>query len=517
MRGVSGGTLTSLLLFLLAPTVSGNGWDFTPSVSLREIYSDNIGLSEDDPQSDWVTELTPGFNLRGSNDWLKLNMTASSQNLYYRDAAVADGDHFQSNPQLQLQSTSTLVPNFFFIDLGGNAGQRLVSSGTRGSYDNIALSGDQADYYSYSVAPYIRYRSRAGISFEARAERGVSEFDRDSDALTEDLNDTVSENYRVRLDNSAMVSQLHWSLSGSRRYLDRQASDLIDPDYRSSQLDVSYQVSGTWSLIGRAGRTENTLGGFDTERNGNYSAGGFRWTPNRRFNMSAMTGDRYSDTDLNWQPSRRTNISLGYRDTDIGVVSGPSWRANVRFRGRRLSSTLSYNEEVTNEQQIVLDGELLLPILDPDGNIVVDPVTLLPILIRVPNYVLANDEFERHRGVWTVTWKGRRGNINLSVNREQRRYLLRQELDNDSIGAALNLSWPVAGGVSLLAQYREQQGEFISDGGEEDFRLASLGLRFDLSSRSYASLTVQQVDQDSARGFRSYEEGRVIAELNMRF
>ncbi|NQD35584.1 TIGR03016 family PEP-CTERM system-associated outer membrane protein [Permianibacter sp. IMCC34836] len=517
MRGARPFALSLLPLFLLVPAAQAGHWDFTPTISLREIYSDNIGLSETDPQSDWVTELTPGFTLRGQSDAFRMNLNASSQNLYYHDAAIADGDHTQSNPQLTLSSTTTLLPSLFYVDIGGSAGQRLVSDSNRGSYDNIALSGDRTDYSTYTIAPYLRHRARNGIFFEARAERGVSEFDRDDPNRNDVLHDATTENYRVRLDNQAMNTGLHWSVVGTRRYIDRKSETLADPDFRSAQIDLSYQLSTTLAVLGRAGRSESELGGFDSDRNGDYSAGGFQWSPNRRFNLSALAGSGYSDAEMNWKPSRRTDFSLGYRDTDIGLVAGPSWRASAKFRGRSLTSSLSYNEEVTTEQQLVLDHTEFVPFIDQNGNPVIDPVTHQVLGQNVNFFAIADDEFERHRGALSTVWKARRATINLTLSKEDRQYLVRDELDNESYGGAINFSWPLAAGTSLLSQYREQHGEFTSDGAKEDFQLASLGLRIDLSKRSYTSLSVQKVQQDSDRGGRSYDEGRVIAELNMQF
>lgn len=516
MPGARPHILSLLPLFLLVPAAQAGHWDFTPAVSLREIYSDNIGLSETDPQADWVTELTPGFTLRGQSDAFKMSMNASSQNLYYHDADVVDGDHTQSNPQLSLSTTTTLLPSLFFIDIGGTAGQRLVSDSNRGSYDNVALSGDRTDYSTYTIAPYLRHRARNGIFFEARAERGVSEFDRDDPNRDDVLHDATTENYRARIDNQAMTTSLHWSLVGTRRYIDRKSETLADPDFRTAELDLSYQLSTTLAVLARAGRSESELGGFDSERNGDYSAGGFRWSPNRRFNLSALAGSGYGDAEMNWKPSRRTDFSLGYRDTDIGLIAGPSWRASAKFKGRSLTSTLSYNEEVTTEQQLILDRQEWVPVLDDEGNQVVDPVLGAQWELQ-SYYALADDEFERHRGSLSLLWKARRATVNVALSKEDRHYLVRSELDNEGVGGSITINWPLGSGSSLQSQYREQRGEFTSDGAEEVFQLASLGLRIDLSKRSYTSLSLQRVEQDSGRGGRSYDEGRVIAELNMQF
>lgn len=507
----------ALLLLSGSTAVHAERWEFTPTLMLREIYSDNIALVETDPQADWVTEVTPGFALRGQNDLLRLNFSANAQNLYYRDGAANDGDKSQSNPQLQLSSTTTLIPGFLYFDANGNAGQRIISQNSQLSYDNIALSGDRTDYASYTLAPYIKFQSRSGINLEARAERGVNRYDSEAAESDDYLSDANSENYRFVLDNSAMLTGLHWRLYANRRYLDREDDELSDPDFRQAQLDLSYQASGALALIARAGRSENTLGGYDNDRNGNYSAGGFRWSPSRRLNLSVMSGSNYRDAEINWKPSRRTDLMVGYRDSDVGLIIGPSWRASFKMRGRQIYSTLGYDEEVTTEQQLVLDGTETVPLRDPQGNIVIDPVTNQPIIVIRNRYAIADDEFERHRATFTLGWQGRKSLIALTASQEERTYLLRSELDSTAESLGLNVKFPVGGGLDWVGQYRAQRNTFTEDAAEEFFWLASLGLRMNFSSRSYAALTVQQAEQDSERDSRSYEEGRVIAEMNMRF
>jgi len=130
---------------------------------------------------------------------------------------------------------------------------------------------------------------------------------------------------------------------------------------------------------------------------------------------------------------------------------------------------------------------------------------------------ITDDEFERHRGTFTLAWQGRSGNITLTASSEDRQYLIRNELDGQADAVALSVKWPVGGGLDLVSQLREQRNVFSEDSGEERFSLASLGLRMNFSQRSYAALTVQQAEQDSERDARSYEEGRVIAEVFLQF
>ncbi len=506
-----------LLVLILAPvSASAGDLEVTPSVSLREIYSDNIELSDTQPVDDWVTEISPAVNVRGHSDQLDFNLYGAVQMLYYLGAEANNGDHTEINPSLALRSTTTGVKNLLFLDLNASAGQRLVSDDAKHTYDNINISGDRSDYFTYTVAPYIENETRSGIYTTLRAEYGANNYD--SEGNREDaLNDTETSLYRGRIDNQQMATRFHWTIGASDRYVDYASDSQSDSNYREGQLDLSYDFSSHFSLIGRAGATENDLSGYDSQYNGDYSAAGLRWTPNRRFWLSAMSGNDYEDAEFNWKPSRRTDINVGYRDSSVGLVRGPSWRADMKFKGRRFGSTFRYSEEVTTEQLLMQDGDVLIPIFDDEGNIVTDPISGLPLFTIEPFYAIVDDDFQRNRAVLTFFWRSRGGNITLTLADEERLYLERTFLDSEGEDVVLAIDWPLTGSYHLKAQYRDLHTRYTQTGLLEDFLLYSFGIRNEFSERSYASLSLQHADRVSQRDLQSYEEARITAEFVLQF
>jgi putative beta-barrel porin BBP2 len=70
------GCFLLILLFSFSPTAFAKyHFDFTPSISVSEVYDDNIYLSSTNERSDYITTVTPGFNLNilSENNHLELS------------------------------------------------------------------------------------------------------------------------------------------------------------------------------------------------------------------------------------------------------------------------------------------------------------------------------------------------------------------------------------------------------------------------------------------------------------
>ena len=73
------------MLLLSSHSVAAE-WKITPSLDLRETYSDNIRLApQGNEQSDFVTQINPGISLTGTGPRLKVNASYVMQNLFYAE------------------------------------------------------------------------------------------------------------------------------------------------------------------------------------------------------------------------------------------------------------------------------------------------------------------------------------------------------------------------------------------------------------------------------------------------
>ena len=79
--------LIFLLLLLVRPQASFAQWrtELTPSVSVGELYDDNIYLDSTDEKSDYITTVTPGLNLNVLSEHSQLELAYAPTFVWYAE------------------------------------------------------------------------------------------------------------------------------------------------------------------------------------------------------------------------------------------------------------------------------------------------------------------------------------------------------------------------------------------------------------------------------------------------
>lgn len=486
----------------------------SPRVSVRGIYTDNVFLDEENEQDDFVIEIKPGIHWSQRSRQFNMDMDLEAQILGYTQNENEDGDNVVVNPKFSLSSTTTLINRYLFLDVDGDYGQRLTALNQRASFDNIALTGDRSDYYSYRLSPYLQHRTGGGIEYLLRAEYSTVNFDLDDEQGEERLNDADTERYIVNINNGASGSRFTWGLSGTESTIERANETAPQSEFRSASANLGYRLSSHWSVIAQGGYSENFINGVERGINGEYYAGGVSWFPTPRLTLSALYGDKYTQGSLRWQPSRRTEVELVARESDIGINTGESQSVNVRWRGRRSQLYARYDESITNEQILIVEGETLIPIVDPDGNPIIDPSTGNPLVIPIGNFALVEDDFLRERGEIGFMYDGRRLRTSISVYQETREYLNRVTLNGDTVGTNITATIPVVAGWSFVGRVNLRDTEYDSDGAKETITMFRAGMEQMLSPKSKWGIYWQFSEQESDRAELAvnFEENRLVAE-----
>lgn len=119
-----------------------------------ETATDNVGLSEKNRESDWITDIAPGITINGRGDRLKLNFDYRLHGLYYAN------DSSRNNLQNSLNARGTLeaLENLFFIDASALISQQNLSA-FRGSTNSSVDTNDSdntTETRTYHISPYFR-------------------------------------------------------------------------------------------------------------------------------------------------------------------------------------------------------------------------------------------------------------------------------------------------------------------------------------------------------------------------
>ena len=81
---VKTGSFLLILLFGFSPTAFAKyHFDFTPSISVSEVYDDNIYLNSTNEKSDYITTVTPGFSLNVLSENNHLEFSYASSFVWY--------------------------------------------------------------------------------------------------------------------------------------------------------------------------------------------------------------------------------------------------------------------------------------------------------------------------------------------------------------------------------------------------------------------------------------------------
>lgn len=261
------------------------------------------------------------------NPFYTLNRESRSQSLTgtlgLRHQNFFDDGGQVTSPSLSLGSRTTLVERRFWINADANASSRRVSA--NGFIDDIFIDQNQTTTSTrFQVGPEFRYRPFNSVVFAANAAVGQTRFNSDGRE-----NDSSSSS--VGVDGSVQFA------AGTRGYfLD------VETRFQRTELDTDQAASlGSFSVRGvvpfstrfaafaRIGYDQlmvDSQGSDESDEDISQEqyALGFRWQPNRRFELNA----EYAERAFGYQPTvsmtligRRSQLEfLWSRDLQISQL-----------------------------------------------------------------------------------------------------------------------------------------------------------------------------------------------------
>lgn len=336
----------ALAALMLAPAARAD-WKFTPTLDLRETYTDNVALQpEDRAQGEFVTEITPGFLLKQKGPRLTVNARYQLQYFVMQDHDVSGTN--RSARQLQADAHGKLVEDLLYVDANAARGQQNISPFGQIVNNNGYASANRAEVQTWRVSPYLVHRFGASATAELR-------YARDSvDAGRTGLGNTDGNTVSLNLNSGPAFRTLGWGVQMSKQAINSDVAN--DTTIKTANGNLRYKVAPTLDLTAGLGYDSydyQTLGGATGGRAWNA---GFAWAPSHRTSLTASLGHRYY---------------------------GPSRSLKALHRSRHTVWNLSYDDSVTTSR-----ANFLLPSA-------VDTADLLDGLFR-PAYP---DPIERQRAI----------------------------------------------------------------------------------------------------------------------
>lgn len=333
-NGLAGWLLAAQIAIGL-PTglAQGASGELTPRVSASAIYTDNLFLeSADVAESELVTQINPGVQVRKQGRRAALSLDYRMQNLFYKEHNEAN----ETRHQLGTTLKSELVNDRLFVDANASFTQRTISETGVQDPENIAPSSDVTDVANYSVSPY--WQRKFGATGSALLRYSVGEVRYLEDTVTG--NDALNQSLTVELTRTPSATRRSTTLYYRGRDVQYDATDnQADSRLETAGLDLRYAMTAVTTLTLGAGYESNT-----------YS----------KVTADDETEGAFWKTGITWKPSRRTVLDAGIGDHFYGIAPFFS----LSHETRRTNLKFAYKEDFTTSSLL----QAGTPTFDPDGN-----------------------------------------------------------------------------------------------------------------------------------------------------
>lgn len=285
-----------------------SSWTIAPRVTLRETYSDNMGLMGVDEQSGWITDLAPGIRIDGRGPRFNAFLDYSREHLFYQ--GISDWNRRQN--QLDSYATLEAIENRLFLDASANIVQRNISVFGPVSVDGVSATTNQAETRTFQLAPYLRGRFGNSADYLVR----LSSVDSRSDDPT--LADTRVDQLVASINNKATAGKLGWFVDGNGTQVENNVVGERDNTRFRGGLIVP--LGPQVHLSASAGRETTNYASVDRE-SVNTPGIGIEWSPSHHTQFAALREKRFFGYGHNVLFSHRTaHTAWRYVDTKDAYI-----------------------------------------------------------------------------------------------------------------------------------------------------------------------------------------------------
>jgi uncharacterized protein (PEP-CTERM system associated) len=267
---------------LVATPARAENWQWTPSISVMETYTNNANLAPSgQAQSSFVTTVAPAISVSGTGARVQLSGTASLQGLLYLGDYRSDSLYVQAN----LLGRVEAVEDFFFVDGAVNVSQQYLSPFGAQPVGNIGVTDNRYTSVGARLSPYIQGVFPGEVTYLLRNDNIWSNL-----AGTHDQPGFVSSyvnRWYGRLDSP--IRTFGWTLEGnatSTKFTNEPAltNQLV-------QAYLRYRPDPQLQLYAIGGYEWNDY--FLTESSNWVYGGGGVWRPSERTNVSGQWEERF--------------------------------------------------------------------------------------------------------------------------------------------------------------------------------------------------------------------------------
>ena len=326
----------------LAPT-----WIFTPSITIGETFTDNVGLVSGGTQADLITSVSPSLAVTGNTARVKLALTYDPQLLVF----ALSGQSPTLQQQLQGTGKVEVYPELIFLDGSASISQGYVSNTGAVANTTLTTNNNLQPIEAVSLSPYIVHHLGSYVDTESRyrfdaISTGASGI---GTQYVNQLNETLT--------SGDFFGVLKWTATSDYTKTSgltatggtTGGASSIDKLYK---FDVQYPIFSRVSATGEIGWEHLTDPTLTIQPNGLIWNVGLRYDPSPFASVDFSYGREYGTSDF--QFGARYDI-------------GPQTRLHA-----------SYTRSIQTGQTLIASG-LIQAVPGPNG-ILINPKTGLPFV-----------------------------------------------------------------------------------------------------------------------------------------
>ncbi len=469
-----------------------------PRVSVSEIITDNVALSSTNPQSDQITQVSPGVSVNVAGARLQAYFDYSRNELFY----AQNSSPRQSQNALNTFGTLEVLDNWAYLDFSGNISQQAISAFGAQSIDNTSVNPNRTEVSTYRLSPYVRGRLGNVANYEARYSRAISSV---QSGLGSDVT-TVDAAAKVGADRA--FGKLGWSADASQQTADYSAGRQTEVDRLN--LGLSYAFTPQLTVQARAGRETNNYTTLDKESY-DTSGVGLNWAPSERTKLSASL-DHRSFGDAHSVSFEHRTPRTAWKFSDSKDVSTLPNQAGLASLGPIYD--LLFSQLASVEPDEIARARLVNAYLQNNG---ISPNA------RVISSFLTSAVYLQRRQDLSFALLGVRDTITFVLTRSESSNLdtLSGGFDatNSSLirqsGFSVNYAHRLTPEYSLGVLASQQRTEGASSVQDSRLRLVSINVTGKVGKKAAASVGVRRVVYSSVTA--PYGETAITLSLNVQF
>lgn len=416
-------------------------WRVRPNLTMSEMFSDNLNLSDNAKKSGFVTQVAPGLSLYGSSPWSSLNLNYRLQGLYN----AGGSDAVDINHQLQMNSLYQAVRNTLFLETSSSISQQNLSNAFIAT-DNLSGSGSRSEVKTFSISPYWtpHFGRYANGLFKVGYDSAT--FDNGADNVQNSpisqslISDSDSYSKQANLSSGSYFNRVNWGLNYSSQDNSRASGN--DVNFESYSANSRYYIDRKFNVFAQGGYENNDFQSVtNSSNNGFFYTLGGQWSPSQWYSVEAGYGNNKHVT-VQYNPSANFSSTVTYRNREIGLNTGNTWDANINYRIQQAVVGFKFFQDTTTVQQELIRQGLRTSqgflLLNSDQITQLTDQGLGSFITSLSS--LVDDVIVRKRGDLTFAYQTGKSSFNASLYNERRTFQLSAQ-EETVYGASGGWQW----------------------------------------------------------------------------